>query len=178
MKEQIEDFIRRNRQELDDKKPSKKVWNEIESAMGFETSTVNWSATLFKAAAILLLVLSGWLLYDKLKMTETPQVGSNLVVNGQSFDEIESFYTMVIEKKMFELQTLSSDRPDILTEFAGELEALDSMYIVLRNDLKYGNQEQILDAMILNLQLRLEILNQQSEVLKKLKNYKENEEFI
>lgn len=178
MKDQLEEFIKQHRQALDDKRPSKEVWKHIESDMKFPSTSINRSAVFFKAAAVLFLVMSSWLLYDRIQNGSQSVVEPGVSVNGQAFDEIEKFYTMIIDEKLSEVDALKTGHTDVLLEFKSELHTLDSMYIILKRDLRYGNREQILDAMILNLQLRLEILNQQSEILKNLKNIKENEEFI
>ena len=65
MKDPLEDFIHQNRDGFDDKEPSKKVWQDIETAMSFETRRLWNSILLWRAAAIIFMVLSGYLLSPK-----------------------------------------------------------------------------------------------------------------
>jgi hypothetical protein len=46
------------------------------------------------------------------------------------------------------------------------------MYMVLKKDLQNGNEENLTDAMILNLQLRIEILNQQLSIIQSIETRK------
>lgn len=178
MKDRIEEFVKKNRNEFDDKVPSEKVWQNIETDMGFEKSGSFWrSKALMRIAAVLVLLLCSWLVFEKTNSNQTPSEREAMIVEN-GFEEIEAFYTMIIDEKLSEVNKLGPEHQDILLDLKSELHILDSTYLVLKNDLSYGNREQILDAMILNLQMRLEILNQQSEILKKLNNLKENEEFI
>ena len=49
---------------------------------------------------------------------------------------------------------------------------LDSMYAVLKKDLNKGNEDVIADAMILNLRLRIEILNKQLSIIQAIEDSK------
>ena len=49
------------------------------------------------------------------------------------------------------------------------------MYAVLKKDMKNGNEENLIDAMILNLQLRIDILNQQLKIIQSIENSQKDE---
>jgi hypothetical protein len=60
-------------------------------------------------------------------------------------------------------------------DFGKDLAGLDSSYHRLKRELaSTPNKEQIMDAMILNLQMRMEILNKQLKTLEKIKSIKSN----
>jgi len=59
MKDQLDDFVRQNRSAFDDKEPSGKVWRNIEASMKFSSGGLWNSVMLWRAAAIVFMVLSG-----------------------------------------------------------------------------------------------------------------------
>ncbi|HEX8041533.1 MAG TPA: hypothetical protein VF490_20435, partial [Chryseosolibacter sp.] len=65
MKDQLENFVRRNREAFDDKEPSASLWNRIERSL--DGSTRRWSNPLayWRAAAIFFMALSAYLLIPK-----------------------------------------------------------------------------------------------------------------
>jgi hypothetical protein len=65
-----------------------------------------------------------------------------------------------------------SQELDLGKDFANEINMLDSMYAVLKKDMQNGNEENLVDAMILNLQLRIEILNQQLNIIQSIETRK------
>jgi hypothetical protein len=68
-----------------------------------------------------------------------------------------------------------SEKYDFGGEFLSEIQVLDSMYILLKKDMNHGNEEVLVDAMILNLQLRIEILNQQLSIIQSIENSQKDE---
>ena len=68
-----------------------------------------------------------------------------------------------------------ADNPEIDRDLLVEIDQLDSTYQMLKSAADGGQSEKIIDAMVLNLQMRIDILNQQLEVLEKIKTIKENE---
>jgi hypothetical protein len=79
----------------------------------------------------------------------------------------------MIEVKQSELKKIQSDQPRLYQEFSSDIERLDSSYNILKTQLpKNPNREQLLEAMIKNLQLQTELLNQQLLIIQKIKNAK------
>ena len=71
-----------------------------------------------------------------------------------------------------------SKKYDLGDDFLDEIDKLDSMYAVLKQDMKNGNEVNLIDAMILNLQLRIEILNQQLKIIQSIENSQKDEKVI
>ena len=71
-----------------------------------------------------------------------------------------------------------SEKYELGSDFLYEIDLLDSMYVVLKQDMKNGNKENLADAMILNLQLRIEVLNQQLRIIQSIENKQKDEKFI
>lgn len=80
--------------------------------------------------------------------------------------EAEGFYLNNIATFTSELKTFENEQPELVQEFLKEHEALDLMYLELKKDLKQDmNNEQILNLMIQNLQLRITVLQNQKSIL-------------
>jgi ribosomal protein S6 len=89
------------------------------------------------------------------------------------YAKLVSQFTEVIETKQTELRKIEKDDPALYQQFSGDIHKLDSAYHVLRGTLNANpNTEQLLQAMISNLQLQIDLLNQQLTVIKKIKEPK------
>jgi chromosome segregation ATPase len=86
------------------------------------------------------------------------------------YGKLVSQFTTVIEAKQMELRKLEKDDPELYKKFAGDIQKLDSAYHSLRNTLNANpNTEQLLQAMISNLQMQIDLLNQQLTIIQKVK---------
>jgi uncharacterized protein YqiB (DUF1249 family) len=85
-------------------------------------------------------------------------------------------YASVIEIKRSELKRIEKEEPQLYQEFSSEIRKMDENYQRLKNDLPASpNQEETVKAMIRNLQIQADVLNQQLEVIKQInKSKKEN----
>ena len=186
----LERFIRDNRESFDHLEPSDDVWNKIGTAIGqpqkttrvFSMSRAGWAvaATLFLAFAG---ILSYQLYQSSVKpeaiilgqqRTVVPQQGDSLVNQiDPQYGKLVAQFTTVIETKQEELKKLEKDDPELYKKFAGDILKLDSAYHSLRNTLNANpNTEQLLQAMISNLQLQIDLLNQQLTIIQQVKKPK------
>ncbi len=86
------------------------------------------------------------------------------------------YYTKLIELKHEELKTLEKDEPLLYKQFSGDVQRLDSVYHSLKTQLPTNsNREQVIEAMISNLQLQIDLLNKQLDIIKKIKHIKKTE---
>jgi hypothetical protein len=93
--------------------------------------------------------------------------------NGQ--DKEMYYYTKLIELKHEELKTLEKDEPLLYRQFAGDVQKLDSVYHTLKIQLpNNSNREQVIEAMISNLQLQIGLLNKQLNIIKQIKHSKKS----
>ncbi len=82
-------------------------------------------------------------------------------------------YTGLIEIKQQQLIKIKNDEPLLYQKFAGDFKKLDSTFHILKNQLPVNpNHEQILEAMIQNLQYQESLLSQQLNIIKKIKKAK------
>lgn len=84
-------------------------------------------------------------------------------------------YTRLIELKHEELKSLKKDEPLLYKKFASDVNKLDSVYNSLKGQLPLqSNREQVIEAMITNLQLQIGLLNRQLKIIKQIKHSKES----
>ena len=179
MGDRLEKYIRAHRNEMDFKEPRKDLWEDIAQQLPKPDSRKQTSRSfiLWRAAAVILLVISSWLAYDKVSQYISDDEPVNLAEISPELHEAELFYVTLIEQKSDEINMLSR-KYGLEEHFHGDIEMLDSMYVTLKNDLKFGNEEVLIDAMILNLQMRIEILNTQLSIIQSIENRQKDETTI
>jgi hypothetical protein len=91
----------------------------------------------------------------------------------EEYTEEMYHYAKLVEIKHRELKTIEKDEPLLYRQFAGDVSKLDSVYHTLEKQLPENpNREQLLEAMIQNLQLQMGLLNHQLEIIKKINHTK------
>jgi hypothetical protein len=84
-------------------------------------------------------------------------------------------YAKLVEIKQKELKTIEKDEPLLYKQFSMDVNKLDSAYHSLQQQLtKDPNQEQILEAMLQNLQLQMGLLNHQLDIIKQINHSKQS----
>jgi hypothetical protein len=179
----MERFIRDNRESFDVHQPSQKIWDNIEKEIGRPKPEIRViRLTAFKlsiaAAVVIMLSLAAWLFT---RSGEEIQGGSPaLATQDPVVAEIDPQYAQMvaqfngmIEAKQKEIQAIEKDNPALFRQFSGDIRKLDSTYQVLRSTLSANpNKEQLLKAMIGNLQMQISLLNQQLEIIEQVKKPK------
>lgn len=85
-------------------------------------------------------------------------------------------YTRLVELKQDEIKKITKDEPLLYQQFAGDINKLDSAFHTLKKQLPANpNREQLLEAMIRNLQLQEALLNRQLQIIKQIDNTKKTE---
>jgi hypothetical protein len=152
MKNHLEDFIRQNKAAFDDKEPSERVWNNIRRNL-FTTSL--WSSVVvWRAAAVLLLGLCIFLSIPKFKDQREKKIALN------EFNDVESFYISQISEKVDQIKE-SRGQEMGLNGFTHDFQQLEAMYQVLKEEMKARPSQKVKDALVLNLLVRIDLLNQQ-----------------
>lgn len=185
----LERFVRDNREAFDQMEPSPAIWDKIGASLGDQsrpnkTRVVRMSRVRWAVAATLLLALAGTLGYMFFNQQSEEVRRAQVAVREEAVDplvsqidpqyaKLVSQFTEVIESKQSELRKIEKDDPALYQKFSGDIHKLDSAYHVLRGTLNANpNTEQLLQAMISNLQLQIDLLNQQLTVIKKIKEPK------
>ena len=111
----------------------------------------------------------------------TPQkatVDTQLAQRNEATDDADAneemvHYVRLIELKQNQIKKIKKDEPLLYSKFAGDFNKLDSTFHTLKKQLPVNpNREQILEAMIQNLQYQEALLNQQLNIIKKINNTK------
>ena len=193
----LEQFIQDNRDQFDSDEPGEQVWKKLaeklpnaqkqepKSSKGIVLKMMRWSA----AAAILILAgLGVYSLFNNRTTpanetaqqkapTETPAADSDPIlkeINPTYAKEVYHF-TQLIELKQNELKEIEKEHPSLYKKFVSDIDKLDSSYNALKKELPVNpNREQLLEAMIENLRLQTEILNQQLSIINEIKDSKNN----
>jgi hypothetical protein len=162
MKEdKLANFIRNNREEFDDKEPSEKIWTRIERALTFKNESWWNSVMVWRAAAVVFMALSVYLLIPK-------NPAKNEMAALREFTDVESFYIKQISEKE---ELIDEFQPRGLEEglngFTQDFQQLEAMYFVLKEEMKNDPSQKVKDALVLNLLVRIDLLNQQLHKLEK-----------
>ena len=154
MKDQLENFIHQNRQDFDDKEPSEKVWKNIEASINFSSRSWWNSVGLWRAAAIIFMALSVYLIIPKpvIKTQATELAASE-------FNDVEAFYFRQISEKVDLIDGFKKNEG--LNGFTQDFKQLEAMYTILKEEIKTRPSQKVKDALVLNLLVRINLLNQQ-----------------
>jgi hypothetical protein len=169
MKDRLEEFIRENRAAFDDKEPSEKVWSNINASLGLRRTSVWNSLLLWRAAAVFFMVVCGYLLIPK--TTQDPVAMDSA---SSEFDDVEAFYIRQISEKVQMIDEFQ--KSEGLNGFTHDFQQLEAMYMVLKEEIKTSPSQKVKDALVLNLLIRIDLLNQQLHKLEKEYNKDSEEE--
>ncbi len=169
MKEEIEEFIHQNRNAFDDKEPSEKVWRNVRASLSFENKRLFNSMALWRAAAIIFFALSVYLIMSKNQSVMTVASSSS-----KEFKDVENFYTQQISNKVKLINDFQKNEG--LNGFTQDFQQLEAMYMVLKEQMNANPSDKVKDALVLNLLVRIDLLNQQLYSLEKeVKNKEEKQ---
>jgi len=160
MKDRLEEFIRNNRDSFDDKEPGEKVWKGINASLGLRQTSVWNSVAIWRAAAVIFMVLCGYLLIPKAAESSIAKDNSS-----KEFDDVEAYYFRQISEKVEMIDEFQ--KSEGLNGFTHDFQQLEAMYMVLKEEMKATPSQKVKDALVLNLLVRIDLLNQQLHKLEK-----------
>jgi hypothetical protein len=194
MSKGLEQFIRDNRDQFDTDEPGEQVWKKLEQELTDKDQTNHQQRskgrnillfTIFRwSAAAAILILAGIGIYSLLNNRpvrdhdlvqqpathDTPAVNDLLKEINPGYAREVYQFTQLIEEKQQELKEIEKENPNLYKKFVADINKLDSSYIALKTELPDNpNREQLLEAMIENLRLQTEILNQQLSIINQIK---------
>lgn len=178
MKDKLEEFIQSHRSEFDELEPRTNTWEKIQSELSNTPDKKDYS-WLWKAAAVVFLCLSIGLAVERTMQKDAEALANNEMTEKSRTDElleVEGYYTQLITQKRVEIKNVIESKGLMDVELLEDMEQLDLMYGKLKKDLKKNqNDERLINAMIQNLQLRVEILNRQLKILERISKHEEDE---
>jgi hypothetical protein len=181
MSKRLEDFIRANKDGFEEFEPGPGIWDKIEKQLPpeqpkkRETKTFSLGFVLRVAATVIVVMGVSFAVFLK----SVKKDGVDLADINPEYAKQQVHYASLVETKRTELKQLAKTDPALYQEFSKEIAQMDSTYKKLNNDLATSpNQELVLRAMIRNLQIQTEVLNQQLSVIEQYnqsKNDQKNE---
>ncbi|MCC8425081.1 hypothetical protein [Mucilaginibacter sp. UR6-11] len=175
MSKRLEDFIKTNRQEFDDLEPRANLWSRIEIELPQQFTEQKREAKTFslgfvlRVAAIVIMVM-GACFFTYLR--RQPATVNYAAINPE-YAKKRVQYTSLIATQRTELKSIAKSDPQLYKEFTAEIGKMDSTYKKLNKDLLTSpNQEAVLRAMIRNLRVQTEVLNQQLNVIEQFNEFK------
>jgi hypothetical protein len=187
MNRKLEKFIGDHRNEFDDRIPSDKVWENLAAGLTPKQShqqkkfvlrpLYKWSI----AAAIL--VSAGIITFSVMNMSKNKTTGVAGVTKMDTATDISTIapeyapevneFAKLVVLKQEELKALAPEQPELYRRFTTDINQLDSSYKSLKSQLSATpNREVLIEAMIQNLQLQLNVLNQQLNIINQIKQSK------
>jgi hypothetical protein len=187
MSRKLKDFIDENRRAFDDALPSSSAWQQIESSIGAGKPVkrvavrgiYKWSI-----AAAVFFIVAGSIYFvvtrkddksnDTVK-TITPAANNSGnadigKISPEYAAEAKKIYQS-IEEQQQQLKRLASGQPELYSQFAQDLAALDSSYRVLKlQAIQTPGHELLIKAMLQNLQLQAELLGKQLLIIHEFNN--------
>ena len=174
----IEKFVRENREAFDSYQPGDRVLNNLEKVFCAPTAKtgivrkmpwLKWSA----AAAILIFITSGVVYFSSSNSASSEMSTAKHADIPAEYAEEVYHFTRLIEIKHQELKKIRKDEPELYRKFSADITRLDSSYQVLKQELPGNpNEELLLGAMIENLRIQIDLLNEQLTIIKKIKDTK------
>lgn len=194
----LQEFLQENSTELDTHEPSNKLWASISAQLDdeqvptekeVETPVIPLKKapkmvplrTVWQIAAGFIILLVAVFAIQQ-NISTTPATTAQVEISPDLLQKIapdlaeaEAYYTRVIHNKLGELRNFNLEGTGVdLNSFEAEINHLDSAYTGLKQDLVESQRnEQVMGAMMENLQLRIEILNRQLQILEQIQQLKD-----
>lgn len=182
MTDKLKQFIEVNRAAFDREEPDPRLFKRLQKQklqVAKSNSFLN-RTSLRWAAAVTGLILVSAILYSLLRKEETthkeytglPPVNMEEMtgISDPVYAKEIYHFRELIGLKQEELKQLKKEYPDLYNQFVGDINELDSSYQALKINLANNpNRELLIEAMIQNLQLQSDLLNQQLLIIKEIK---------
>jgi|GEM_PF-326474 len=160
MKDELEDFVNRNRAAFDDLEAPRDSWSVIENTLRFKSQSLWQSVAIWRAAAVLFMATTAYFMIAT-SMTKRSTVHEQHVASValREFQDVETYYVRQIDDKVKLIDNFKQS--DGLNGFTHDFHQLEAMYMVLKEQMKTNPSDKVKDALVLNLLVRIDLLNQQ-----------------
>ncbi len=166
--DKLENYIQTNRDELDNLNPSESLWQKIEVKL--DTGPTNKRIIYWQVAAVLFFVLSLGLLFNNYRSGND----TNLIAEEAEFNNTERYYFDLIHDKESLLTSYLEQFPKLTHEFKNDLAELGKNYQKLKVEFERTRSEEVLNALIMNLRLQQNLLNNQLKIIQLIEEKNEN----
>jgi hypothetical protein len=169
----LEEQIRRNREDLDKYDPPVEIWNGIRRDLQFEKSrNRHW---IYVAAMLAVILGAAVILFRPVYRWSDARSSGNsdevLTRNDTPLKETETYYNTLVNSLYKEAAPLLTNNPEIKKELNTDLSHIDSICVEIKKDLKdnISNQD-VVEALIQNYRIKIRILEDMLTVLKANEN--------
>ena len=181
----LKDFVSQTRKDFDRHRPDKNLWSRINDRVENEQTTAYkpgspgmWRK--LAAAIIILFALYGGtsLVYDLIPEKNQQQTAIAPIQNGQLKElyEVKTYYSSQINNKVNQLEEYCGQYPDICKEMSEEINSMNAELSGLKKDLRdNADNKEVLEAMIRNYRIKLQIMENLLENVKRIESYENNE---
>lgn len=157
MNDLLKEFIHHNRERFDEREPNERGWENIEPRLPKSAPSLWSSVVVWRWAAILVLSASLFLFFFPIgKVSKIEQAAIRV-----EFKDLESYYSNQIFEKKELVTQFQSETGLTEDEVTQNLQKLEAMYQVLRMEMEKRPSQDVKDALVLNLLVRIDLLNQQ-----------------
>ncbi|QSE96146.1 hypothetical protein [Fulvivirga lutea] len=159
--DKLDKYIKDHRSEFDDQEPAIDLWSRIEADLP-SPKDFTW---IWKVAAVIFFCTSLYLSLDKFSQSSEENLVAQKETISDDFGDVESYYFQIISEKRDLIYEYDTGEAPIQVDFEQDLQKLDAMYQVLKEELKANPSKKVVDALILNLLVRIDVLNEKIEEL-------------
>ena len=165
--DRLEEFIRKNKEDLDIYNPSPASWRMIRH--GLHSGIRPLRLWISVAASFAILIATSVIFYQigKGERESSTTYSMGLSNANQQLKEAEAYYNAQIKILYQEAVPLLTGNPELERELNYDLTQIDSIFTSLRKDLRdnVANQE-VVEALIQNYLIKIEILEEMLAILK------------
>lgn len=170
MSKKIEEYIREHRKAFDVESPSAQLWSRIENELNREKIKKPLRVPLWLGIAASLIVI---MTVTFISTYRNRGADADIAALNPSFAKKEMKFASLIEEKKDSLQVYAKENPALYEQFSTDLEKLGADYERLKKELESSpNQRVIVNAMVKNLKLQLQVINQQLFIITEVNQYK------
>lgn len=170
MNNKLTEFIKENKKAFEVEGPSLALWNRIDSELIKQQKSKSRIKRYYwmKAAALLLLTVSVFILYRRNQNLPVKIADVNFAAKQKAVQ----FAHQIKEKKDSLAGFIQSD-PELYAKFNNDLNLLANDYEKLKKQMQSSpNKATLVRAMLKNLELQLQVLNQQLIIFNQVEEYK------
>lgn len=171
--DKLEEYIRKNREDLDKHIPSSGIWKSIRKRMVRQRSPL---IKLLSVAAMVIVVFTTAVVLNR-SIRRNSKAGNNITMDqaeliaNPHLKETEIYYNNLMNSLYREATPLLTANPEIERELNIDISGLDSIGSEIKKDLKdnVDNQE-VVEALIQNYRIKIKLLEEMLSVLKEDEN--------
>lgn len=172
MSKKLEEYIKEHKKAFDMGSPSDQLWSRIEARLD-QGSIKKPSRVPFwlGIAASLIVIMTVIFIYTY--RSQGAKAELEIADINPVYAKKELKFASLIEEKKDSLEVFAKKNPELYAQFSTDLNHLGRNYEALKKELKNSpNQKAIVRAMVKNLELQLQVINQQLSIISEVDEYK------